>query len=180
MKPEQFIEIFQETSKNMFVSDERCGLLHYAKMRNGSGFKIREPEATQALIQVLYRRGIEYGVEVPTMGLYAISTDKQDAANTDIVLFTETGQINIEFKEGSCHMKHIQKDIMKMLGEDVAGCAFFHVLKNTNRGTLPNLMAKYEEAYHNNLSKERRFGKWFVLHIHVAALPEGFFSAFIR
>jgi hypothetical protein len=83
---------------------------------------------------------------------------------------------------------------MKMLGEDVAGCAFFHVLKNTNRGTLPNLMAKYEEAYHNNLSKERRFGKWFVLHIHVqekkqyfsgiggniAALPEGFFSAFIR
>jgi len=163
---QELLDLYIEASKFMAEEKDRCGNLLYTQKKSGKHI-IREPEVAHVLGQLLSQRGINFGVEVPTEKKYLISGEKPDTAAVDLAIFTGEKQINIELKGGQPNVKEIEKDFKKFLGEPVQGCSFFHILKNTNAGTMPSLLEKYSKAYKSSLSITEKVSKWFLLFIFV-------------
>lgn len=107
---------------------------------------------------------------------YKFSGPSPDTANIDLVIEPNKEPVNVELKEGQ--RKTIQKDFEKLLREQVSGCAFYHVLQNSNRGTLPALLNKYKAAYSNIVNLNDAIPKWYILFIFVKEKRECFWKAF--
>jgi len=141
---------------------DRCGNLVYPLRANRP--LVREPEARQVLSSILERANINFCIEVPTRGKYAISGTIPDRANVDLVIEPGATQVNVEFKEGQPAEHSIQKDFMKLRCEPCAGTAFFHVLQRSNKNTMPSLLRKYASAYNHSI-RDDQISKWFTLFI---------------
>ncbi len=160
------LELFKETSLRLGNDDDKCENLIFSQSQSGKSI-IREPEARNVMTLLLNKKNIEYALEVPTEEKYKFSGDKPDSANTDLVIYLKDGQINIEFKTGQPNPEHIEKDFEKLLKEPTDGCAFYHILKNTNIDTIPKLLKKYKTAYRKAYDDGNIKEKWFVLFIFV-------------
>lgn len=175
MNRNDLIEIFRETSRLLSKRSDRCGNLIYTQEESNRKL-IREPEARLVLTMVISGKNVNFGLEVPTKKKYRISGSSPDTANIDLVIEPNKEQVNVELKEGQ--RKTIQKDFEKLLREEASGCAFYHVLQNSNRGTLPAILNKYKEAYGNKVNLNDAVPKWFILFIFVKERQECFWKAF--
>jgi hypothetical protein len=125
--------------------------------------RISEQEARFALAEALSGTSAYYSVETPTKCKYCFegSGDRPMSARTDLSLYVAAPdglihhQANVEFK---AHMPSesrpekpgpIRKDIEKLVREqeccDIWG-NWFHLLKNTDSGTIPKLLEKFQRA----------------------------------
>lgn len=174
----ELLNLFIDASKLMTNENDRCKNLMYTQTESGKHI-IREPEATCILTNLLFSKGINFGIEVPTKERYIISGKKPDSADTDLSIFQNNEQINIEFKTRQPVIKTIMKDFLKFFGENVKGCAFFHILKNRDSATITKLLKKYEEA-HIDAKKlvEKKREKWFLFFIFVKEKKECYWQLF--
>lgn len=169
MNRDELIKIFKEVSKQLCIEDDRCEYLNYTQIRNNRHV-IREPEATHVLSMVLSRKNIYFGLEVPTKELYQFTGNSPTTASIDLSIEPSEDQpngVNVELKADQPVVKQVQKDFEKLLREQSLGSAFFHILKNSDSGTLPTLLNKYEEAYRNVMGLTNKISKWFVFFILV-------------
>jgi len=177
MNQKELKEIFKEASKLMIKEEDWCRNLIYPKV--GGKVKIREPEARYAITMILTDRGIRFGIETPTKGKYIISGSTPDRGNTDLVIFSDGKEYNIELKEGQAKIRGIAKDFKKMFGENADGYAFFNILESSNRRTLPELLKKYQRAYDAEKGASApKSPKWFVLFILVRKKKQAYWKVF--
>lgn len=171
------LDLFIKVSKLMVFEPNKCENLIFTQERDGKRI-IREPEATYIMSNELSKKGISFGLEVPTGKKYQIKGSSPDSANTDVAIEPYGKQINVEFKCDQPKREDIEKDILKLLREDVSGTAFFHILKNYNRGTMPKLMIKFETSYIVLKNYDDTVSKWFLLFIFVKEKKECFWMNF--
>ncbi|MFQ5871692.1 MAG: hypothetical protein ACE5IB_06005 [Candidatus Geothermarchaeales archaeon] len=175
VKKSELIGVFKEVFRNLCERPDRCGNLIYTQSKDDRKI-IREPEATYVLASVLSRGKFPFGLQVPTRKKYRISSDSADSANTDLAVNPNGRPVNVELKRGQCRESDIRKDFEKLLRERASGCAFYHILKNRNRGTLPKLLKKYKNTYNRLESVSDRQPKWFLLFIFVKEKRECFWK----
>lgn len=171
MNKNDLIEIFKDVSKRLSQEPNKCGNLIYTQEKNKRKI-IREPEMRCVFSTVLSEKNVNFGVEVPTKKKYNISSKKADVANTDLVINPNDEPINIEFKRDIPKVDNIKKDFEKLSRENAVGCAFYNVLKNTNRETLPTLLKNYKDAYERIKSVDDKKPKWFVFFIFIKEKQE--------
>ena len=106
--------------------------------------RVSEQEAKQLLIGTLSDTQFSFSVETPTLRNYGFSGKGQRNAMTDLTLYSE-GQrcLNMEFKAGNTstkrvERKHINKDIQKLVFEDV-NAFWFHTLKSAKSASVNTL-----------------------------------------
>jgi len=122
-----------------------------SKKGNGNHPRISEQEARFAMAIILSNdHSRHFSVETPTRETYQFKGEKPISAQTDLTIFRADGNglerdINVEFKSHLPVQGSVDKDIEKLLREPYGG-NWFHVLKNTNRGTLPALFKKMRAA----------------------------------
>ncbi len=168
---EDLINIFKEASTKLSENPDRCGTLLYTQKS-----KIREPEATHILALVISENKIHFGLEVPTKKKYKFTGESSKSASIDIAIEPDGKQVNVELKEGQNDT--IQKDFEKLLIEDIEGGTFFHILQNSDSGTLPNLFEKYKKAYANLVDLKDKKSKWFILFIFIKEKKKCFWKTF--
>ncbi len=168
---EDLINIFKEVSTKLSENPDRCGTLLYTQKS-----KIREPEATHVLAIVISKNNIHFGLEVPTKKKYKFKGKSPRSASIDLAIEPDGKQINVELKEGQ--NETLKKDFEKLLREDVEGGAFFHILKNSDSGTLPSLFNKYKNAYNKLINVEGKKSKWFSLFIFIKEKKKCFWKTF--
>lgn len=109
--------------------------------------RVSEQEARFCLATFLEsgRYPFYYSVETPTKEKYCFSGEKKLAAQTDLTLYDRNMNklFNVELK--SKNEGKFDKDFRKLCGEEPDG-VWFHILENTNRGTLPSVSKKVTEA----------------------------------
>jgi mRNA-degrading endonuclease HigB of HigAB toxin-antitoxin module len=138
--------------------------------------RIREPELRCLLNNILSKKKIFYGIEVPTQKKYSFSKNNVSkritSARTDLAIYENNNPIiNIELKEGLQSIDKIEKDFEKMFLEEVIGTAFFHVINNKiSQKTLSKLSESYFKAQENIKEKLEKNNsktqpKWFILFI---------------
>lgn len=123
--------------------------------------RISEQELRQLFIEEfkIKHKDLYFSIETPTVKKYSFTNDlKQikvgDPANNgqsaliDMCVFEKkdekseyTRLLNIEFKHKNATKDNISKDVLKLMHEKESG-AFIVLLKNTNTGTLNNLVKK--------------------------------------
>lgn len=142
------------SEKNTVVSS---GQLIFPAKRGDK--RISEQELRQLFIEVFLakKNGLYYSIETPTLHSYSFTNkdgiikiaddvDKGQSALLDMSVFEKedekskyTRLLNIEFKHKNATKDNISKDILKLMHEKESG-AFIVLLKNTNTGTLNNLI----------------------------------------
>lgn len=107
--------------------------------------RVSEQEARQLLIANLADTDFFYSIETPTLGNYGFSGKGKRNAMTDLTLCEPSGSayLNMEFKSGNTskqrrNRNHIQKDIVKLVSENVDGF-WFHTLRATNSASISRL-----------------------------------------
>jgi len=152
------IELCEECSKILYRSFN-CkikSLLFFPKKNNNS-VRVSEQEARFAFVEALFKKnyGYKYCIETPTKKAYKFSDGKprQDDAGQsaliDLSLSKNKELIHIEFKEGNPREDAITKDIVKLCHEDVEKAVWFHLLKNSDLGTLRSIFDKFISAFHH-------------------------------
>ena len=121
--------------------------------------RISEQELRQLFIEEFRAESnnLYYSIETPTVNRYSFTNkskvikvaddvDKGQSALIDMCVFEKkdekseyTRHLNIEFKHKNATKDNITKDILKLMHEKESG-AFIVLLKNTNTGTLNNLV----------------------------------------
>lgn len=135
--------------------------LIFPELRTGD-IRVSEQEARLLWCTMLQDTSYYYAIEAPTAETYVQSGTKPISARTDLALyeFMESGfkrVANIEFKAHSSTLKHIKKDVEKLIREKING-NWFHLLSAANAGTIPRLFEKFVAAFtacnahlHNNI-----------------------------
>ncbi len=106
-----------------------------------------EQEARFAMALVLSRDPSRYfSIETPTNLPYQFSGDTALSAQTDLTIFRRDGDrfsrdVNVELKAHQATQVSIDKDIRKLLEEDIAG-NWFHLVKHSDRLTLQGVFGK--------------------------------------
>ena len=132
--------------------------------RDKNTVRISEQEARVICCSLLNDLNLYYSVETPTYETYVQKGKKPEgmSAQTDLTIFGFDGQcfrrlVNTEFKAHNPTQANITKDIEKLVREDPEG-NWFHLLKNTDRGTFKAPLRKFETSflenshgYHNTL-----------------------------
>lgn len=177
MNKNDLIEIFKDVSKRLSEEPNKCGNLIYTQEKTKRKI-IREPETRCVFSIILSEKNVNFGVEVPTKKKYNISSKEADVANTDLVINPNDEPINIEFKRDIPTVDNIKKDFEKLSGENAVGCAFYNVLKNTNRETLTTLLKNYKNAYERIQSATDKKPKWFVFFIFIKEKKECYWKVF--
>jgi len=113
--------------------------------------RIREQEARVLFCGLLNSTAYYYAVEAPTTQTYSQSGDSELSARTDLAMYTTSATslnraVNVEFKAKNPAQKDFTKDVEKLIREALLG-NWFHLLENTNRGTLPSISNKFVEAF---------------------------------
>lgn len=132
-------------------ADDKTPRLIFPRYRvQGNGhIRISEQEARFAFCSVLNdQREYFYAVECPTTQLYSFAGVGERSAQTDVSLFDNalSKVANVEFKAKMPSQKSFNKDIQKLVYERCNGC-WFHLLENTNAGTLPALKRHLRAAF---------------------------------
>lgn len=113
--------------------------------------RISEQEARFVYASFVFRStDYYYSVETPTQGLYG----EGRRALSDMSLYKFDSDafsklVNIEFKAHNPPEEHIDKDIKKLLGEQVPG-NWFHLLRNADSATIRELMGKFRAVFREN------------------------------
>ena len=119
------------------------------QMRNGA-IRISEQEARILYCGVLPTLDYFYSIETPTVKTYQQQGKTRRSASSDLSLYRVQWNVlekvaNVEFKAHNPPQEHIRKDIEKLVRERILG-NWFHLLKNMDSGTLPNLFGKMKKA----------------------------------
>ena len=121
--------------------------------------RLSEQEARFAMAVLLSNEpSRSFSVETPTLKTYAFTGKTEMSAQTDLTIFRVSSggeferDINVEFKAHQPDQSSVDKDFEKLLREPVDGI-WFHVLENSDRGTLPTLFAKFKAAAKNRQGK---------------------------
>lgn len=136
--------LIKETINDLFLlkmGDLKSNPIIYPKKRDGET-RISEQEAKQIFIGKVVDQGITYSVETPTKETYSFSGNTPLSAQIDLSLYPEGRQVDIEFKAHNVDIKNIMKDFEKLICEGNKGI-FFHLIKNSNSGTIPSILNKY-------------------------------------
>lgn len=157
--------------------------LRFPQMRGGkkadSTFPVRcsEQESRFAFVEAAMKEGLRYSVEVPTEKTYNFSgkTMLQRAAMTDLVIYKgNSARVNIEFKSKGKSTKanhpDIDKDLKKLLMEKYEGL-WFHLLKNVNRQTIPELLAVFAASRKNS---NKKISATNLISFHICVLEKKF------
>lgn len=142
----QLINIYQNQNNGKTLLSN--SMLHFPDYRNGS-LRVSEQEARFLFSSLLEKnKEFRYSVETPTKALYSFTGTGKISAQTDITLWNLNGSsrmFNVEFKSNNPLPQHIFKDIKKLVEEDIPGI-WFHLLKNSDSGTLPSLFGKFQKS----------------------------------
>lgn len=164
------IGVFIEVSKRLSQRPDGYGNLVFTH-REGEERKVAEPEAKFILASALSEMNMPFGLEVPTKKKYirkGKSSGRGDTrGNTDLVVNPSGERVNVEVKEGQPPEDDIRDDFEKLLREPASGCAFYDILQNSNRRTLPRLLEKCTNSYRSLEDVSDRLPKWFILFIDV-------------
>lgn len=159
----QFIEIGEEGN---LAAVEKAGLKLVFPLKSNENEKDKRRISEQE-IRFLFIRAVNnakdfdgyYAVEAPTVKKYRFTGIEQpsvtrdhaktgySSASIDVCLYNpELERTNlIEFKAHSAPLKHIEKDILKLVKE--AGDNYFvHVFRNIDSRTLPEVIKKYRKS----------------------------------
>lgn len=112
--------------------------------------RISEQEAKILYCSLLNTSSYYYSVETPTEQTYKQTGQTPMAARPDLTIYNFNGRsferlVNIEFKAHQPSPEDIGRGIEKLVREQIQG-NWFHTLKNTNRGTFPNLFRKFTSS----------------------------------
>ena len=150
--------------------------LIFPKTSKGT-IRVSEQEARQSLIRNLIGTPFNFSVETPTVGEYGPSGNGKRNALTDLTLYADTKPcMNIEFKYRNtspkrCNKKHINKDIEKLVFEEVNGL-WFHVLETANNKGISYLWDTIKGVLKSNVKGKLIKNKLLVFHCCV--LKEGY------
>lgn len=115
--------------------------------------RISEQEARVLCCGLLNNLSLYYSIETPTKQRYVQKGKKKEgmSAQIDLTMFRFNDKsfiriCNIEFKAHNCGKGEIAKDIEKLVREKING-NWFHILKNTNRGTMTRLFKKFNDSF---------------------------------
>ena len=121
----------------------------------GGNARISEQEARVLCCTLLNATEFYYAVEAPTVQTYSQRGKSKLSARTDLALYTNSTTalkrvMNVEFKAKNPPQREFNKDIEKLIREDLSG-NWFHLLDNENSGTLPSIARKFLNAFLANL-----------------------------
>lgn len=144
--------------------------LRFPRRRNDVP-RVSEQEARVLMCQVLEKARVPYAVEWPTEGRYAFSqeggeTDEDTgmSARTDLAVLDDdtddrsakpAARLAVEFKSAQPRQPDIDKDMRKLVREEVPGL-WFHTLEASNSGTIGSLFRKLDIALRNEVDLWRR------------------------
>ena len=168
MEPNDLLEINKAVLKELFKSEVNYEQLLYSR-KHGNEWIIREPELRFAYCIFLNRRKRSFRIEAPTDEKYKFTGKGRRKALTDLSLFEGNNRVlNIEFKQGQAPQKQFDKDIEKLMSENVDSL-FFHLVHNKNKRTLKTLINKFNFALESYWKKEHKVVGWlqFVVAINV-------------
>ena len=117
----------------------------------GKTARYSEQEARFAMALILSRDPLlSFSVETPTLKTYTFTGKKEISAQTDLTIFRRVGaqlerDLNVEFKAHQPAQLGVTKDMQKLLHEPLDG-NWFHVIENTDKGTLQALFGKLSQA----------------------------------
>lgn len=118
--------------------------------------RISEQEARFLFVQNVEKTSdYLYSIEAPTRKKYTFSGETLLSGNIDLCLY-ENGKRKhlIEFKALNPDQRSFSKDFEKLFNdEDGLDNYFVHILKNTDKGTIPSVKGKYEKAIENSREK---------------------------
>ena len=173
MEPSYLLEINKAVLKELFKSEDNYEQLLYSRListkKRGSEWIIREPELRFAYCNFLNKQKRIFRIEAPTGEDYKFTGKGRRKALTDLSLFEGNNRVlNIEFKEGQAPQKQFDKDIEKLMSENVDGL-FFHLIHNKNKRTLKTLINKFNFALESYWKKEHKVVGWlqFVIAIKI-------------
>lgn len=120
-------------------------------IRGGKTVRVSEQETRIVCCGVLDNLSLYYSIETPTEKTYRQSGKKAIRARTDLTIYTFDGQslhraINVEFKGPQAKKEDVGKDIEKLVREGCFG-GWFHILRNSNRGTFRSLFSKFQYGF---------------------------------
>lgn len=153
----ELMEINRRLSANLWfmtdVGNKHSGLtprLVFPHKRK-SGIRISEQEARTLYCGILNTSNYYYSIETPTVNMYQQTGKTGISASTDLSIWTFsdnnfTKKVNVEFKAHTPSIEHIQKDIEKLVKENITG-NWFHTLKNIDSGTFPKLFRKFADSF---------------------------------
>jgi hypothetical protein len=168
LEPNDLLEINKAVLKELFKSEANYEQLLYTR-KHGNEWIIREPELRFAYCNFLNRGKGSFRIEEPTDEKYKFTGKGRRKALTDLSLFEGNNRVlNIEFKEGQAPQKQFDKDIEKLMSENVDGL-FFHLIHNKNKRTLKTLINKFNFALESYWKKEHKVVGWlqFVIAIKI-------------
>ena len=174
LEPSDLLKINKAVLKELFKSEDNYEQLLYLRSiftkKRGSERIIREPELRFAYCDFLNKqKRIYFKIEAPTDEDYKFTGKGRRKALTDLSLFEGNNRVlNIEFKEGQAPQKQFDKDIEKLMSENVDGL-FFHLIHNKNKRTLKTLINKFNFALESYWKKEHKVVGWlqFVIAIKI-------------
>ena len=154
-------DINQRSCQNIFeiMSINRIGEISNLAPRlivpkyhgNSDDDRLSEQEARFLFANVLNHSTLFYSIETPTKKLYSFSGKTERSAMTDLTIYKRIGerfipQVNVEFKAHNCTQSGINKDIEKLLREDIPFGNWFHIFENADSATIKELMQKFAVA----------------------------------
>jgi len=114
-----------------------------------SRIRVSEQEARFCFASIIENNtDCRYSIETPTQKTYLLTGSYGLSAQSDMSIWSSDGTeklYNIEFKAHNATKESIKKDIQKLVKEEIEG-VWFHVLRNTDSGTLPALAEKFENS----------------------------------
>ena len=121
-----------------------------APRKRDGNVRVSEQEARFLYCDVLNTLGYYYSVETPTQETYRQTGEGYRSASSDLTLYWMQADrlekiFNMEFKANMPPQAHIDKDMEKLVREQVPG-GWFHLLKNANSRTLTLLFQKMANA----------------------------------
>jgi len=145
-------QLCKKTAKELLCvyHNEKCDTkLVFPKERDTNNERISEQEARFAFANIVEREcECTYSIETPTEKKYSFSnrSSSGQSAMTDLTLYVDNNQINVEFKHGNPEKQSIMKDMEKLIKEQKDGI-FFMTLKNADKATIPVLLEKICEIF---------------------------------
>jgi len=150
---EYLLELNQEAAKELtktyFNLGKKKTLLIFPEKRDKT-LRISEHELRFVFTNLhgqFYHPHLNYAIEAPTSGIYSFSGKSKRSGSTDLSFYEGNSKVlNVELKANNPTQAVIEKDIEKLVKEDIYG-AWCHIFENEDRGTLKSIFKKQEKAF---------------------------------
>lgn len=172
MTREDFREFVRNAAMRAVAEPNRISRLVLTQTDKKGEPKIREPEMRHALAQEAEaRQTVHYGIEVPTRAGYRFTLapgDKETSARHDFVIMAAdwhgAPRANlVELKKDSparaksspqLDYPTVRKDFQKLMLETAThGKSMLHILHASNKNSVPGVLAKYNVALREALTR---------------------------